>query len=161
MTHRIISAKALGNMTLSIVFQNGTEKEYDIRQLYSIFPQFKELETTYKLFQQVTVDAGGYGVSWNDELDLDADTIWEYGITTVQKQDVGTRHSLAASLIHARELSGMTQKQLSDAVGMYQADISKIERGLANPSVSTLERLAKGMGTTLQITFLPNTKDKK
>ena len=48
---------------------------------------------------------------------------------------------------------GMTQKQLAEVTGIYQADISKIERGLANPSVSTLKRLADGMGLKLKIEF--------
>ena len=159
MTHRIISAKPLDNMILSVVFQNGIEKAYDVRNLYSILPQFKDLEMIYGLFQQVIVDVGGYGVSWNDELDLDAETIWEGGIETGKKQDVGTLHLLAESLIRAREQAGMTQKQLSNIVGIYQADISKIERGLANPSISTLQRLADGLGVRLQIEFIRNTKD--
>ena len=159
MTHRIISAKPLDNMILSVVFQNGIEKAYDVRNLYSILPQFKDLEMIYGLFQQVIVDVGGYGVSWNDELDLDAETIWEDGIETGKKQDVGTLHLLAESLIRAREQAGMTQKQLSNIVGIYQADISKIERGLANPSISTLQRLADGLGVRLQIEFVRDTKD--
>lgn len=53
----------------------------------------------------------------------------------------------------ARDIVGMTQKQLSEATGIYQADISKIERGLANPSLSTLKQLADGMGLKLKIEF--------
>ena len=29
------------------------------------------------LFEQVRVDQGGYGISWNDELDLSCDKLWE------------------------------------------------------------------------------------
>ncbi len=47
----------------------------------------------------------------------------------------------------------MTQKQLSEVTGIYQADISKIERGLANPSLLTLKRLADGMDLKLRIEF--------
>ena len=159
MTHRIISVKPLDNMILSVVFQNGTEKEYNIRNLYSIFSQFEDLEKIHGLFQQVQIDAGGYGVSWNDELDLDVETLWAEGIETGAKHDVGTLHLLAESLINARAQAGMTQKQLSDIVGIYQADISKIERGLANPSISTLQRLAEGLGMQLQIKFVQNTED--
>ena len=36
---------------------------------------------------------------------------------------------------------------------MTIGDISKIERGVANPSVATLKRLAKGLGTELVISF--------
>lgn len=49
---------------------------------------------------------------------------------------------------------GMTQKQLSETTGFYQGDISKIERGLSNPSVITLKRLAEGLGAELNIEFV-------
>lgn len=62
--------------------------------------------------------------------------------------------ALAESLLKAREIVGMTQKQLSDFTGIYQSDISKIERGIANPSLATLKRLADGMGLKLQIGFV-------
>ncbi|MBQ4463666.1 MAG: DUF2442 domain-containing protein, partial [Eubacterium sp.] len=31
------------------------------------------------LFNQVKVDSGGYGVSWNDQIDLECNDLWEYG----------------------------------------------------------------------------------
>lgn len=40
MYHKIKSVKALENMKLSVVFQDGTEKAYNIRTRYSVFPQF-------------------------------------------------------------------------------------------------------------------------
>ncbi len=48
----------------------------------------------------------------------------------------------------------MTQKQLAERTGIYQADISKIERGIGNPSLSTLKRLAEGLGMEIQINFM-------
>ena len=47
----------------------------------------------------------------------------------------------------------MSQSELAKASGINQADISKIERGLANPSISTLKRLAKGLGAELNVSF--------
>jgi len=37
---------------------------------------------------------------------------------------------------------------------MDQSDLSKIERGVANPSVSTLERIANALGGTLSINIV-------
>lgn len=154
MTHRIISVKPMDNMMLSVVFQNGIEKTYDISSLYDVFPQFRILEKEKYLFEEVQVDVGGYGISWNDELDIDANSIWEEGTETGVRQQMDVMHLLADSLIRSREMVGLTQKQLSDKVGIYQADISKIERGLANPSVSTLKRLADGLDVELRIEFV-------
>ena len=158
MTHRIISVKALPNMTLSVVFQNGSVKTFNIQTLYSTFPQFNVLEEIPDLFQQVQVDNGGYGVSWSDTLDLDADTLWENGTEMNLKQDVGLLHHFAANLVIARDNAGLTQKQLADRTGIHQADISKIERGIANPSLSTLQRLAEGLGLSLEIQFIEKTE---
>ena len=43
--------------------------------------------------------------------------------------------------------------ELSAKTGIDQADISKIERGIANPSVATLKRLANGLGAELNVSF--------
>lgn len=59
------------------------------------------------------------------------------------------------AMIEARKFSGLTQKQLSERTGIAQADISKLERGNANPSLKTLQRLAAGMGMKIKIEFQP------
>lgn len=58
------------------------------------------------------------------------------------------------AIIDARNESGLTQRELADRAGMTQADISKLENGLANPSLKTLKRLATGMGRKLKIEFV-------
>lgn len=63
--------------------------------------------------------------------------------------------SLMQTMIDARKSSGLTQKQLSERTGIAQSDISKLESGNGNPSLRTLERLAKGMGMRVQIEFKP------
>ena len=63
--------------------------------------------------------------------------------------------SLMQAMINARKSSGLTQKQLSERTGIAQSDISTLESGNGNPSLRTLERLAKGMGMRVQIEFKP------
>ncbi|MBQ8213905.1 MAG: helix-turn-helix transcriptional regulator [Clostridia bacterium] len=60
------------------------------------------------------------------------------------------------ALIEARRASGMTQKELSELTGIAQGDISKLEKGNANPSLRTLIRLAEGMGMQLKVEFCPS-----
>lgn len=64
--------------------------------------------------------------------------------------------AIIQAMIDARKQSGLTQKQLSERTGIAQGDISKLESGSANPSVRTLQRLAKAMDMKLQIKFVPN-----
>ena len=59
------------------------------------------------------------------------------------------------AIIDARKSMNMTQKELSERTGIDQSDISKIETGNANPSLSTLKRLAEGMDMILRLEFIP------
>jgi ribosome-binding protein aMBF1 (putative translation factor) len=59
------------------------------------------------------------------------------------------------ALSDARKKLGLTQQQLAQRTKINQADISKIEKGISNPSLNTLKKLAKGMNMRLQIKFIP------
>lgn len=157
MINKIISVVGKEDFSLEVEFMSGDVKKYDMDYMLAKFPQFQTLKDNRKLFYSVRVDGGGYGVSWNDDLDLDAQTIWEEGILIEMPEKVqpDINRLLAYHLSLAREIAGMTQKELAEKTGIYQADISKIERGLANPSVSTLKRLADGLNMNLIIEFEP------
>ena len=153
MTHRIKNIVALNDYILSVTFQNGIVKEFDLKKYLTLFPQLELLTKDIELYKQVKVDAGGYGISWNDELDLDAEDIWESGVQKSDFKEITVTDLVAVKLMEARDKKGITQKQLAERTGIYQADISKIERGLSNPSLLTLERLAKGLGMKMTIDF--------
>ena len=55
-----------------------------------------------------------------------------------------------------RAYAGISQRELAKRTGITQSDISKMERGLANPSINTLSRLAKGAGVSMNIDFVIN-----
>ena len=73
-------------------------------------------------------------------------------------ESLGPEYDLISSLIDARKLSHVTQKQLADATGIAQSDISKIENGSGNPTIKILKRLADGLGMNLKIEFIAKTK---
>jgi len=54
--------------------------------------------------------------------------------------------NVPARLRVARAARGWTQKQLAEAAGIAQADVSRIERGLTNPTIRTVERLFGVLG---------------
>ncbi len=45
----------------------------------------------------------------------------------------------------------MTQRQLAQACGVHQSEISRIERGQISPTLDTLTRLAAPLGVRLAI----------
>lgn len=69
------------NYILICKFENGVKKEYDLKQLIEKYPIFRKLQTDNILWNKITVDNGGYGVSWDDEIDLAAEEIWNKGET--------------------------------------------------------------------------------
>jgi DNA-binding XRE family transcriptional regulator len=61
---------------------------------------------------------------------------------------------LATEFILLRKQRGLTQRQLSTKSGVQQAEISRIEGGRSNPTVSTLTALASALGGELGIRIL-------
>ncbi len=66
-----------------------------------------------------------------------------------------TEYAIKSLILQARKEKNMTQEQLSKVTGIDRADISKLERGEGNPTVSSLERLAEGLGMKLKLQFVP------
>jgi ribosome-binding protein aMBF1 (putative translation factor) len=61
------------------------------------------------------------------------------------------RYRIGSRLLQQRLSAGLTQKELAEASAVDQADISRIERGEANPTTETLESLARPLGATLDL----------
>ena len=79
MFHKIKNVSPLPDYRLSVQFSEGCTKIYDIKPLFKQIPAFEELKDSH-LFSNVTVDVGGYGIVWNDDLDLSCDELWENGV---------------------------------------------------------------------------------
>ena len=63
-----------------------------------------------------------------------------------QKEELKTyRIQLGNRLIKMREAKGMTQKELSEASGITQANISKIEKGKYSVGLDVLSRIATAL----------------
>ena len=70
-------------------------------------------------------------------------------------EDIQPEMDVIRAIVDARTAQNLTQKELSKRTGINQADISKLENGTRNPTVSLLKRLAEGMGMELRIQFIP------
>lgn len=89
---RIKSVIATGDSELLVCFENGVEKTYDCNPLLAR-PEFHLLKVP-ALFRTVRVDAGGYGVSWNDDLDLSEYELWTNGSPAGNQELKQTRQAL-------------------------------------------------------------------
>lgn len=150
MFHKAVELFFKEGTQLELLFQSGEVKLYDMSNLFQKYPQLEALKDR-ELFLSGKL-MGAYGIIWNEELDIEAETIYEDG-TTVRTVDLPANQSAGLAVAKARAEADLSQKELSLATGIDQSDISKIERGVANPSISTLDRIAKALGKKLTITI--------
>ena len=81
---RVISVFPRSNKRLLVTFDNGVRKLYDCSPLLET-ETFSPLKEDW-LFRSVRTDLSGYGISWNDELDLSESELWENGCLVEEKQ---------------------------------------------------------------------------
>ena len=81
---RIKSVLPLENNQLLVTFINGVQKTYDCRAIMRLAP-FQALKNK-ALFKTVTVDVGGYGLSWDDDTDLSEYELWNNGVELEQSE---------------------------------------------------------------------------
>lgn len=60
---------------------------------------------------------------------------------------------LADEVLRLRMENGWSQSELAERVGTKQANISRLESGLSNPSVNFLQKVSNAFGVNLSIHF--------
>lgn len=79
MFHKVKEIYPLEGYILEVTFQNDVKKFYDVSKLFTKWKIFENLKNEEGLFEQVKVDQGGYGISWNEDIDLSSEELWENG----------------------------------------------------------------------------------
>ena len=142
MFHKVKDVKPLSGLRLLVQFANGTTKLYDTRPLARRFDAFRELEKSH-LFEDVEVDAGGYGVSWSDDLDLSCDELWEHG------EPVTTDFDGLMSFADASDLWGLSESTLRKAVSYGKIVAGVDARKFGKQWVVTSEAMHRAYGEPL------------
>ncbi|MEA5451221.1 DUF2442 domain-containing protein [Leptolyngbya sp. CCNP1308] len=84
---RILKARAVDDFTLVVEFTNRKSKKYDIHQLLNI-PMFSPLRQP-AFFKNFEIAAGGYGIVWNEEVDISEYELWENGVALESEELIG------------------------------------------------------------------------
>lgn len=137
--------------TLQILFSDGLTKEYDVLSLANKYSQLNALKDR-KLFTSGKLFGWG-GVIWNDELDLDADVVYEDG-KTVSSEEAASEIILGFEIKQLRLAKQLSQADLSQISGIDQADISKIENGKLSLTLSTIKKFARALNTSINVLIL-------
>lgn len=80
MFHKVKNVTPLPDFKLSVQFCEGVTKIYDVAPLISKWDMFKILNDNPEIFGTVEVDVGGYGIIWDDDLDISCDELWANGM---------------------------------------------------------------------------------
>lgn len=67
--------------------------------------------------------------------------------------------SIARAVIAARKGAGLTQAELAQKMGTSQPAVTRMESGRVQPSLRTLQRLARATGSRLMIKFEPQSAE--
>lgn len=110
MFHKIKNVSPLPEYKISVQFCEGVTKIYDVNPLFTKFSAFKLFIENPEEFQNVAVDVGGYGIVWNDELDISCDELWENG------KKIETPFDNLMSFSDATTLWGLSESTLRKAV---------------------------------------------
>lgn len=79
MIPRIKTIRPMENYVLHVVFEDGRDVLYDMKEDMQSLPGYADLQKIDGLFQCVQLDQSRTCVFWNDYIDLPSDTIYEYG----------------------------------------------------------------------------------
>lgn len=151
MFNRILNIELKNDYIIICEFNDGSVKQYDFKKLFDKYPVFQRLENEPLLFKNGCIAGGGCGIIFDDELDIASEEIYNNGLLIEQKEINNINAKIAIMISKARNEKNITQKELAEITKIHQAEISKIERGIGNPSIKTLERIAKGLGLNLEL----------
>ncbi len=88
---RIHKAKVIDDTILLVEFTNQELRKYDIRQLLDI-PMFFPLRQP-AFFKNFEIASGGYGIVWNEEVDISEHELWENGVA-LENEELASRERL-------------------------------------------------------------------
>ena len=98
------------NYKLIVEFINGVTKEYDMKKIMEKFPVFNLLLKDKELYYNAYVDTGGYGVVWNEDIDISCNELWTNG------KVLKTKFDGLISFSDASKLWGLNESTLRKAV---------------------------------------------
>ena len=110
MFHKIKSVTPFPDYVLSVQFSEGVTKRYDVKPLFDKYQMFLPLKDSSELFSSVEVDVGGYGIIWNDDIDIACDELFYNG------EVIQTPFDGLIAFSDATQLWGLNESTLRKAI---------------------------------------------
>lgn len=122
-------------------FKNGDVKRYDFRNIIHEMIQLKPLADDYDLFAQIHLSPGGYGIIWNEYIDLEAEEIWYGG------EDVDSPFRDLMAFRDAEETWGLKPSALRKAVQYRRFTVGEDVMHFGKQWVVTRKAMEREYGT--------------
>lgn len=137
------------NTTFDLYYLDGSVKRYDILSIANKYPQLNALQNR-ELFLKGHLMGWG-GVVWNDELDIDVETPYYDGFDVTNEYDDVENVIIGYKIKERRLKMRLSQEELALKIGIDQADLSRIEKGIANPSIKMIYKIVCGLDSKISI----------
>ena len=161
MFFKIKSINILPNFLIKSNFENSVVKYYDFKPLFKKYDVFRPLQDS-AFFSQAIVDSGGYGITWNDDIDIDAAEIWYNGTTELNtEQDVANYLNAVVNELETKFfIKALNDVAKSDGIqniakrmGVSRESLYKSLNGKSEPKFKTIDKLLRAIG--IGIKFFP------
>lgn len=160
MFNKIKRIELLPDFIIKAEFICNVQKLYDIKPLFGKYKAFSPLQEVKGLFMQAYVDCGGYGIAWNDDIDIAADEIWYNGKTILNNEDdirqylkVVAEEANPEYIIKAindvAKVKGF--QALAEQAGVSRESLYKSLDGKTKPRFETIYKLLLALGVKLTI----------
>lgn len=144
---RVSRVTALDGFKLDITFSDGTHGVADLSgDLSGPLGALRDPE----LWQQARVQHGV--VTWSDDLDMAPEFLYAraHGLTAPKTGEDVTENQLRVTMRELRAFSGKSQVEVAEAMGVAQAEVSRLE-GRTDTKLSTIERYVKALGGEVEV----------
>ena len=91
------------------------------------------------------------GVSWKD---VKEELLQDKEFSNAYKE-IEPEYEVISQIIEARLEQKITQNELAKRIDTKQSNISRLESGESNPTISFLQKIAEGLGKELHVSLKP------
>lgn len=150
MFHKATNLVFLDNCVILVGFKDNEWRTFDMKSMMKKHPIVEALKNE-ELFKSGKIEVGGFGIVWNDDIDISASSVYESG-NKVDPSDYNVGNDkLRVELKKLREDNGLSQNDLAHLSGVTQSTIARIEKGQIDPTITTFEKLLAPFGLSLSI----------
>lgn len=149
MSCKIYSVQVIPDFLLEITYFDGQVRRCDMNILMETFPYIQDRKEILGRLSETVISKSCNSLVLPKKIEIDSKTLWGNAYAVRYADNISPIINFADALIDARERLRISQRDLEEKSGIRQAEISKIERGIGNPSLKTMGKLFEAMGEEL------------